>query len=259
MSNILNKEKSVWVRPWNVEKFDNLATRDERFFALVIKGVLRWLTTNIVMYNKPIKHFIFNTGSSYMYMETNGYEFSWKETSGEDMMYMERPRAIFQLGNISINTEELTQPHIRGTYERFTENGNVAGFNAEMRRIPITVNATITYVLSNFNESVILIQEFLDKIIFQRYFQIIYLGQNVECSIEFPNNFDIDINKLDMTSTDPNNKTISISVNICTNYPRFDEYTEISNQQIISTFTSYMNTYTDKEDNVTDKETKIVD
>ena len=94
MDNVFNRDKEPWIRPWNEEKFDDLYNRDERFFALVIKGLLSWLNRIIVMYNKPINHFIFTTGSSYLYIESNGYEYSVNETTGEDTMYMILPRCL---------------------------------------------------------------------------------------------------------------------------------------------------------------------
>ena len=260
-NNILtSKEQPKWIHPWNIEKFDSIETRDERFFSLVIKGVLRWLTQNILMYNKPIKHFIFNTGSSYLYIETNGYEFSWNETTGEDMMYMERPRCVVELNDITINNEELTQPHIRGAYERrIDENGNYAGFNAELRRIPITLSLNLTYVMSNFNESIILVQELMDKLLFQKYFNIVYLGQNIQCSVEFPNNFRIELNKIDLSSAEPNNRILGMQLNVCTNYPSIDERTEISSSKVIGSFASNINVFKDDAKNITDKEKFIVD
>ena len=184
--NIENVEKSQWIRPWNKEKFDDLYNRDDRFFGLLIKGTLAWLNKNIVLYNKPIKHFIFNTGSSIMYVESNGYQFSWNETTGEDAIYMSRPRCVVQLGDISLETAELTQPNIRGVYERANDNNNIAGYNAEFRRMPIQMSMTLNHVLSNFNESIVLLEELISKLSFQRYFKIVYLGQLIECSIEFP-------------------------------------------------------------------------
>ena len=70
-----------WIRPWNIVKFDDLYNRDDRFFSVIIKGMINWLNTHILLYDKPINHFLYNTGSSYMYMESSGYEFSWVETS----------------------------------------------------------------------------------------------------------------------------------------------------------------------------------
>ena len=33
MQNLVNREEDIWIRPWNIEKFDNLYERDERFFS----------------------------------------------------------------------------------------------------------------------------------------------------------------------------------------------------------------------------------
>ena len=50
MNNVFNREREPWIRPWNQEKFDDLYNRDERFFSIVIKGLLSWLNRNIVLY-----------------------------------------------------------------------------------------------------------------------------------------------------------------------------------------------------------------
>lgn len=242
MQDLVNKKVDKWIHPWNVQKFDNITDRDDRYFALLLKGALSWLTRNIVLYDKGIRHFIFNTGSAYMYLESNGYEFSWNETSGEDQVYMHMPRCIVEIGNITVPTEELTAPFVRGVYERRLEDGSVQGFNAEIRRLPIELNLTLKYVLSNFNESIVLLQELIDKIIFQRFFRIVYLGQVIDCSIEFPNDFTTQINKIDMTSAETNQKNIELSVKICSNYPIVNEKTETPNSNIISKFIEEANT-----------------
>ena len=256
--NIYNLEKSKWIRPWNREKFDDLHNRDERFFGLLIKGTLAWLNKNIVLYNKPIRHFIFNTGSSIMYVETNGYEFSWNETTGEDAMYMSRPRCVVELGDISIDTSELTQPNIRGVYER-SNNSNIEGFNAEFRRMPIQISMSLNYVLSNFNESIVLLEELISKLSFQRYFKIVYLGQLIECSVEFPTSNTININKIDMASTDTNQKNITIQINVCSSYPAFNELSEIQNNSIIGKLSSNLEIFRDDVENTTDRERKNID
>lgn len=235
MENVYNREKKNWIRPWNIEKFDNLYNRDDRFFSILIKGALGWLTNNIILYNKPIKHFIFNTGSSYMYIESNGYEFNWSETTGEDWIYMEMPRCIVEINDIRFPKEELTSPFSWGTYERLEDN-TIKGFSAEIRRLPIELSISLKYVLSNFNECMVLSQELFDKIIFQRYFNIVYLGQTIKCSIEFPDNTKIEVNKIDMTSSETNQKNINIDLVICSNYPQINERTEIPNHLIIHEF-----------------------
>lgn len=232
MENVFNREKEQWIRPWMTDKFDDLYNRDERFFSIVIKGLLSWLNRNIVLYNKSINHFIFNTGSSYLYMESNGYEFNLSETTGEDTMYMTLPRCLVEISDISFPMEELTSPYARGNYER--RNGNMlCGYNAEIRRLPIELDLNLKYYLSNFNETIILLQELIDKIIFQKYYKINYLGQVIQCSIEFPGNTTPELNKIDMASPDPNQRNITLSIKICTNYPIINERTEIPTDKVI--------------------------
>lgn len=242
MAENLKSKIEPWIRPWNQEKFDDLYNRDERFFAVLLKGALSWLNSHIVMYNKPIKHYVFVTGSSYMYIESNGYEFKWNETSGEDWLYHELPRCIIELGVIRVPTEELTNPHVIGVYERRNGN-NIQGFNAEIRRIPIEMDLTLKYYFGTFNESLIFVQEAIDKLLFQRYFKISYLGQIIQCSIELPQDFQIDLNQIDMTSSDPNQKSIQVQVKINSNYPTIDETTENPNDIVISRFTNGISFY----------------
>ncbi len=235
MNNVFNREREPWLRPWNLEKFDDLYNRDERFFSLVIKGLLSWLNRNIVLYNKPINHFIFNTGSSYLYMESNGYEYTLSETSGEDTMYMTLPRCLIELSDINIPMEELSAPFSRGNYERRSGN-QLQGFNAEMRRLPIELTVNMKYYLSNFNETIILLQELIDKLVFQRYYNITYLGKVIQCSIEFPANYNPEINKIDMSSPEPNQRNLTFDIKICANYPLIDVRTEIPTDKVIASF-----------------------
>ena len=251
MNNIFNRDNEPWIRPWNQEKFDDLYNRDERFFGIIIKGLISWLNKNIVLYNKSINHFIFNTGSSYLYIESNGYEYSVTETTGEDTMYMELPRCILELVDVNIPTEDLSSPYSRGYYER--RSGNMlCGYNAEIKRIPIELTINAKYYLSNFNESIVLLQELIDKIVFQKYFKITYLGQEIQCSIEYPGNMNPQLNKIDMTSPEPNQRNITLDLKICSNYPVINTRTEISTDKVIAVFGStvdieHKGTSTDKD------------
>lgn len=235
MKDIVNAEQERWIRPWNIKKFDNLFERDDRFFAILIKGAISWLNRNIVLYDEGINHYIFNTGSSVLYVESNGYEYSLTETTGEDWMYNKMPRCIIELDNISIPTDDLSASFSTGVYERRTKN-SIKGYNAIIKRMPIEMHLNLHYVLSNMNEVLILVEELIDKLVYQTYFNITYLGNTIQCSIEFPADYNIQINKIDMTSTDVNQKTIDISLNIRTNYPKINEDSEVSNSDVIDSF-----------------------
>ena len=224
----------MWKHPWQLEKFDNIYNKDERFFSILVKGLIAWFNKNIVLYNKPIKHFIFSTGSSYMYVEANGYEFILSETSGGDWIYMEMPRCIIEISDISFNTEGLTNCFSRGEYERYDDETNsISGYNAEIMRVPIEMNLQFKYVLSNFNETIVLLQEIIDKFIYQKFFTIIYLGQKIRCGIEFPTSEQLELNKIDMSSNETNQKVLQFDIKLTTNYPAINERTEVSNANII--------------------------
>ena len=250
----INSKTNKWTRPWDGTP-DAIYDRDDRFFSVIIKGALAYLTNNIIMYGKPIRHFIFNTGSAYMYVETNGYEYSVTEVTNEDMVYMERPRCVVTMGNINIDTAELTQAFVRGTYERLDESdGQIKGYNAEIQRLPIEITLDLQYVLSTFNESVVLAEELIDKLCFQKYFSVVYLGQVIKCSLEFPRDYQIQVNKIDMSSAEANNRNINISLTLCTSYPAIDEETEVPNSYIMSTFKYKTGTYYEKDGEINDKE-----
>ena len=255
---VYENKKSKWVRPWNMEKFDNLFNRDERFFSVLVKGALSWLNQNIVMYNKSINHFIFNTGSSYLYVESNGYEFSMNETSGEDQMYMKMPRCVIELGDINIPMEELSAPYVRGVYERLDGN-TIKGYNAQIRRLPLEVSLSAKYVLSNFNEAIILVQELIDKVTFQQYFNITYLGQIIQCSLELDSNYQIQVNKIDMTDPNVNQKNIEIQFKLCSNYPRIDERTEEPVTNVIAKYVHETDIHPTKNRKITDIERKEIE
>lgn len=235
--------KPRWIHPWNTTKFNNLYDRDERYFSVLVKGVLSWLNRHIYMYDKPINHFIFNTGSSYLYLEPSAIDYEYKigEVTGESAMYSHMPRCIVELGNISIEPGDLSSGFAKGTYERLSYDPTlktdvIKSYNSSIKRIPIEMDLSLKYVLSNFNESIILIQEYIDKLIFQKYFNIVYLGNVIQCSIEMPQGFQVGLNKIDMTVTDTIQKTIELELKIKSSYPCINERTEIGTDKVIAIF-----------------------
>lgn len=238
MQSLVNKKQDVWLRPWDLTKNDIDSEHDERYFSLLIKGVLSWLNRNIVMYGKSIRHFILNTGSSYLYLENNDSSSDFCETSGENWLYMERPRCIVTLGSINIPTEEMGAVSSPCQYERKSNaedtKGQILAYNSYLQRMPIEWQIDLKYIFDTFNESICFVQEMLEKILFQKYFTISYLGQLIECSIEFNKDSKIEFNQIDLASKDPNQKTFDLSIIVHSNLPIIDTDAEVRSTNIIS-------------------------
>ena len=63
-----------------------------------------------------------------------------------------------------------------------------------------------------------------------------------------------------MTSTDTNQKNITIQVNICSSYPAFNELSEISNSSVIAKMSSNIEAYANKDvEYTTDYQRKNID
>ena len=92
----------------------------------------------------------------------------------------------------------------------------------------------LKYVFSNFNEAIIFVQELFEKILFQRYFQIIYLGQTINCSIEINGDTNINLSELDLSSKDNNYRTMEFEITVASNLPLINEKTESLCTDIIS-------------------------
>jgi hypothetical protein len=82
----------------------------------------------------------------------------------------------------------------------------------------------------------VLTEELINNVLFQRYYTVAFLGQNLQCSIEFPQNFNIELNHTDMTDPTTNQKNVQLTLKVCTNYPAIDENTEVANSSIVRSF-----------------------
>lgn len=252
MDNVVNRQIDNWVRPWNIESFSTLSYKDERFFAILLKGLLSYLNQHIVLYNNPINHFIYNTGTGYLYLEKTGYEYTLTETSNDDEIYHKLPRCIVDIDDFSFDSNELSNPFVSAVYERKSSLSNeIKAYTAETRRLPVELSINLKYVLGNFNESIILIEELINKLLYQTYFSITYLGNEIKCSLECPLSNKIEFNKIDMTAKELSTKTIELSCKLCSSYPIINTRTETDASNVIKSFNTITNV--ERNENVTDE------
>lgn len=207
----------------------------ENFFSELIKSTILELNSNIKLYNENINHFFLNTGDDLLWKKTLGYDFSVEplETSNNDYVYNKIPRSILNFDGITINTDQFTQPFIRGECEIGIDN-KIIEFSAEIKRIPVEISLSAKYYVSTFTDVLTLSQELLSKMAFNKKFIFEYLGKTVDASIQLPTTINHEKNITPSFDDENNNKTIEIEYIITSNLPIFNNRTAVETNAIIT-------------------------
>lgn len=208
----------------------------ENFFSKLIKGLMVDLTDSVKVRGKSVPHMIVNTGDDIMYLERKGQDMSVepKEVSNEKYIYNCIPRGVVTPGGVNLLTDQLTSPYTRGTFQIENE-GNLYEMTAEFRRMPLTMSVGVKYYLDSFTDSLELLQYVITHVNFIRTFQIIYMGQSIQCSYKFPENFEDEFNaEFDGLTQDSKFKTVDVQLEVETNIPVYYPRTAIESENIIS-------------------------
>lgn len=209
--------------------------RKELFFAALIRGVILSLNQTIQTNGKYIRHLILHTGDDLMYLNNKGQDASVEplEISNEDYIYSVLPRCILNPGSISIISDQTTNPHVRG-YFQMDLNDKIYTLSAEFRRIPIKLNVELKYYLNSFHELLDVTQQIISKLSFIRTFSITYMGQIIKCSYRIPDDFQGEhLTELDGTTMDNKFKTLSLSIEVESNLPVYENRTVVDANNVI--------------------------
>lgn len=219
----------------------------ELFFGDMVKAAILFLNDNVKLRGKQVPHFIMNTGDEILYRELMHYSYDVTNVTDEDFVYNEIPRCIINFNEMQTVPDQLTQPTIRACFD-IVEDDNIYEFSAETRRMPITSTLSLKYYIDSFTDSLAVVQSLITKLSYIRTFSFIYMGNEVICSLRFPDGHTIE--KPESLSFDSENryKTISFDLQLETNLPIFDTRTCVETSAIIT-----------KTDNIiTDKRSKII-
>lgn len=195
----------------------------EIFFRTLLKGFLYHTRNLIKVRGIYVPHFILNTGDDIMYLERKGQDHSIEpqQVSNEDFIYNQVPRAIVAPKGINIKKEELTNPFSRGQFVLDT-NDELLTYDAEFRRIPLTMSVDIVYYLDSYTDTLECTQSIITNCAFNNFFKIIYMGQDIPCSYFLEGSLDNEYNvEIDGETTDSKLRKISISYEIETCFPIF--------------------------------------
>lgn len=199
------------------------------FVSNLFKSFLYKMNNSIKLRDKYIPHYVLNTGDDIMYLEHKGQNAGIEpvEVSNESYIYMQTPRCIVDIGNMSILDEQLTNPFIRGQFD-VEYNDMIYGFTAEFRRLPIKLGVTLNYYVDSFTDMLEVTQHVMSKLVYIQTFKFDYMGQTITASFRIPSDLQHEKNiNFDGGTVDSKLRKISIDLDIESNMPVFSPRTAI--------------------------------
>lgn len=207
---------------WNKLKSGEIDINNQQlFFSIIAKGFIYKLNENLKLHGLSIPHYILNTGDDIMYLEAKGQDYSVEpiNVSNENFVYSQIPRCIVQPTGINLQLDQLTNPYARGFFEVEYED-MVYNFRADFRRIPLTYGFSLKYYFDNFIDSLDVIQQIISNLSFVNLFKVTYLGRQINCSYNISENYQTEyMVEFDGITTDSKNRTISLDIDVATNFP----------------------------------------
>lgn len=216
----------------------------EHFFSILIKGLLYKLNSEIKIRDNYVPHMILHTGDDRMWIEARGYNASIEplNISNENTIYSIIPRCIVSTSNIDLDTAQLTSPYSLGTLQYCCEDDDLKGvynLNGEFRRIPLKLAVELKYYTDSYTDMLELIQSIISNLAFIRTYDIVYLGQKIKCSYKLPDSFGEEHTMdIDGAMSDNRNHSITLSIEVESNIPIFNNKTIMPSNIITKTISN---------------------
>lgn len=206
------------------------------FFSIMIKGLLQKLNDKIVIRGNHVPTFILHTGDDTMYLDVKGQDASIEpgEISNEKFVYNAIPRCLVQPKTIDLLTDELSSPYANGILQ-LDYNSSLYTLSGEFRRYPTKMAFDLTYYVDTYTDALELIQQIISKLMFIQNYKISYLGQEILCSYSVPTSFNEEhLMELDGKTTDRKERKLSLSIEVQTAYPVWQNKTIVPAGQWIT-------------------------
>ena len=117
------------------------------------------------------------------------------------------PRGIISLSSMTINTANLTNKFVRGTFNKEESDGQIKAYSAFINVIPVSIQFGIEVHCSTYQQSLKIVQNTISQFYKAGHFAVDYLGMRVVCVIGFPEEYPVD---KPIEFTYPDKKTIVI-------------------------------------------------
>lgn len=224
-----------------IRKGDLDVNVQDLFLSIVIKGLLFNLNNDIKIRNESVPHYIIHTGDDRMYLEMRGYDASIEPLNPSNEMntiYSSLPRCIVNPNGIDVDTAQLTSPYSVGSIQYNVDSGDNTGVYAlkgEFRRMPLKISFDLKYYVDSYTDMLELIQCILSNLAFINTYDIVYMGQKIKCSYKIPESFsDEHTMDIDGSFSDSKTRNLSLSIEVETNMPIFNNRTIVSATNIIT-------------------------
>ena len=197
------------------------------FFSTLVKAFLWHLNSKIKIHSKNVPHYIINTGDETIYTDIKGEDetASATEIENENYIYTKIPRCAVTPKGISMQGDQCTNPYANGVCQ-YEDEDNLLTLTGEFRRISVTMSFDLEYLLDSYTDYLMLCQQLVSNLAFIRTFDITYLGQKIPCSYQLPDSVDGEYNTdFELDSTDDKRKKVSLSLEVETVFPVFDNAT----------------------------------
>ena len=218
----------------------------ELFLSTLIKGLLYKLNTEIKIRNEYVPHMRLNTGDDRMWIEARGYDASIEplNISNEQTIYSVIPRCVVNPSSIDLDTAQLTSPYSIGSLQYSDNETGTYMLTGEFRRIPIKLSVELKYYTESYTDMLELIQSIIANLAFIRTYDIMYLGQKIKCSYKIPENFSEEHTmELDGALSDNRNHNLTLSIEVESSIPVFNNKTIMYSNIITKTVTNIIPSY----------------
>lgn len=196
------------------------------FFNNALISFSESIKRNFQIYDETLPVYFFNTGDEIYLFESENEKQNSNFNSVTSTQQV--PRNVLSINDISINSDELTNPHIRAEFIiKNKELNKDSLYSSEVRRIPLTLNIKSLITTSNLLQQFKYLEILLLSLYKGNNFEFMYLNKTnkgyykISDSFETTRNFEL---SFDSTSRKP---TILVNIDVDLQYPAFDYVTNI--------------------------------
>ena len=149
------------------------------------------------------------------------------------------PRGIVTLNSFQVKSSDITNRFVRGQYSELERGDNdqnvLTGYSAQLYSLPMSVKFDVKILCDNLNKAFKISERMLDINYANRVMYFQYNGVRIPAQFQFPTNETVD--KLyKFTMADNNKITVSLSIDVETYFPSFEQSSKRKSTNVIERF-----------------------